>query len=135
MIETGTPTPQQAAIQEKQAQGGLRGKILAANDATSELVEVPEWGVTVEVRSITAKERALLLNDAANNQGKVDLSKIYPDMVIAATFDPDTGERVFSEADKDEISGKNGKAVERIADVAGRLSGMNGDAEKAVKND
>lgn len=134
MIDASNPTPGQAAVLERQASGGIRGKILAANDMTSETVEVPEWGVTVEVRSLTAKKRAALLNDAANNNGKVDLTKIYPDMVIACTFDPETGEQVFSEADRDEIGGKNGKAVERIADVAGRISGLNEAAEKAVKN-
>ena len=72
---------------------------------------------------------------AANNKGKVDLTKIYPDMVIMCTFDPETGERVFTEGDRDEIGAKNGKAVERIADVAGRISGLNEAAEKAVKND
>ena len=36
---------------------GLRDKILAANDVESELVEVPEWGVSVEVRSMSLAMR------------------------------------------------------------------------------
>jgi len=38
----------------------LRGKIFSADDITRELLEVPEWKVTVEIRSMTAGQRATL---------------------------------------------------------------------------
>ena len=35
----------------------LRESIIAANDLKRESVEVPEWGVTVYVRTMTGEER------------------------------------------------------------------------------
>jgi hypothetical protein len=42
----------------------LRGKIFSADDITKELLVVPEWGVSVEIRSMTAGQRATLTEGA-----------------------------------------------------------------------
>ena len=74
----------------------LRGKIFAADDITKELVEVPEWGVAVEIRSMTAGQRATL-TEGATSADKVDVSNMYAKTVIATVFDPETGLPVFTE--------------------------------------
>lgn len=103
----------------------LRSAILETVDVTSEKVTIPEWnGIELEIRSLSGKERAALLQDAANNGGKIDLGKMYPDLVILSSFDPASGERVFSLADRAAVADKNGGALERIAQVAMRLSGL-----------
>lgn len=107
----------------------LRASILGLEDATSEKVSIPEWGgITLEIRSLSGKERAALLQDAANNGGKIDLGKMYPDLVILSSYDPSSGERVFAPADRGAVADKNGAALERIAQVAMRLSGLSEDA-------
>jgi len=113
----------------------LRDQILASSDIQSALVDIPEWDVTVEVRGMTAAARASLLQRAAVNGGGVDLTAMYPSLVIGCTFDPDTGERVFSEADFAAIGDKSGAAVERIAAEAMRLSGISEDARDELGND
>lgn len=110
---------------------GLREKILACKDLESELVEVPQWGVLVEVRGMSGRQRAILLQDTVDPRGKIDLQKLYPQLVLFSTFDPESGEPVFLPGDIDALAEKSGGALEAIAQVAMRLSGLNpGEAEK-----
>lgn len=102
----------------------LRDKILASSDIQSELVDIPEWGVTVEVRGLTASARAALMQSAADDGGRVNLASVYPTMVIGCTYDPDTGDKVFTDGDFAALGEKSGLAVERIASAAMSLSGM-----------
>lgn len=112
----------------------LRDKILTASDLTSELVEVPEWDVIVEVRGMAAADRTALMDKAAAADGSVNTSLLFPALVIACSFDPDTGERVFTAEDEPALGEKNGLAVERIVQAAMRVSGMSVEARDASGN-
>ena len=103
----------------------LRDKILACNDIQSELVDVPQWDATVEVRGMTGRQRSLVLQESVDASGKVALQKLYPHLVIVSTYDPETGEPVFLAGDFDAVAEKSGAALEVIAQVAMRLSGFN----------
>jgi hypothetical protein len=105
----------------------LRGKIFEADDITKELLEVPEWGVTVEIRSMTAGQRATLTEGVTSD--KVDVSNMYAKTVIATVFDPATGLPVFTDQDREAILSKNGAVIERLATKALGSSGL---SEKAV---
>jgi hypothetical protein len=106
------------------SKGSLRDRIKEAQDDRREMVEVEEWGVTVEVRSMTGKERAQTLQRYLTEDNEIDWEALYPELVIASTFDPDTGERVFSPDDGDWLNEKNAGALEHIGQVAMRLSGL-----------
>ena len=106
----------------------LRDKIFSADDITKELMEVPEWGVTVEIRSMTAAQRATL-TEGVSSADKVDVSNMYAKTVIATVFDPETGLPVFTEKDREAILSKNGAVIERLATKALGSSGL---SEKAV---
>lgn len=114
----------------------LREKILTAQDIKKELVTVEEWGVQVEVRGLKGSERARLMQDSVDAKtGSVDFVKLYPDLVIASTYDPETGEKVFEPTDRDALNEKSGAALEKIAQVAMRLSGLTqADLDGARKN-
>lgn len=113
----------------------LRDKILSSDDIKAEIVKVEEWDVELEIKSLTGKARAKLMNETMNNNGKMDMEKLYPQLVIACTYDPETHKRVFEINDRDLINTKNSGALERIAKVAMRLSGLDADSvEKAEKN-
>lgn len=113
----------------------LRDTILGASDIRKETVTIPEWGVTVEVRGLTGTQRAKLMRTGFDQRGTVDFEKLYPELVIATTFDPATGEAVFTEADRDALNGKSGAALERLAQAAMRVAGLSADAvEAAEKN-
>lgn len=113
----------------------LRDQILAKNDIPSESVEVPEWGLTVEVRGMTGSDRAAILEAAMTPDGGVNLQAFYPEVVIACTHDPETGERVFGPEDRDALMSKSGKALDRLATAGLRLSGMTEDEQKALGKD
>lgn len=114
----------------------IRDKILNAKDIKSEVITIDEWDVKIEIRTLTGLERSKLMNNALNIEtGTVDFTKIYPELAIAASFDPESGEKIFSEGDRDIINGKSGAALEKIAQVAMRLSGMDkGAVKEAEKN-
>lgn len=113
----------------------LRDQILAAQDIKEEILNVPEWGVSVLIRGLSARQRARLLQDAIDARGRPDLEKIYPELAILTVHDPDTREPVFKPADRENLAEKSGAALERIAQAAMRLSGLRPeDLEMAEKN-
>jgi hypothetical protein len=113
----------------------IRDRILTSDDIPSELVEVPLWGVTLEVRGMTGSDRATMLKAAMTPEGGVDLQAFYPEIVIACSYDPETGERVFVASDRDSIMAKSGKAIDAVATVGLRLSGMTEDTKKDLGKD
>lgn len=106
----------------------LRNSIFAKNDIPSEQVDIPEWGITLEVRGMTGADRTRILDLAVGTSGKVDLAIVYPEIVIGTCFDPETGEKVFEPGDRDAILAKSAQAIDRIAQVGMRLSGFTEEA-------
>lgn len=106
----------------------IREQILNADDIETELVEIPVWGVTVEVRSMDGRSRTRLLRNAASSDGVVDMETLYPEMVIRCSFDPESGERIFVEDDADALLSKAAGPLEMLAMAAMRVSGMTSDA-------
>lgn len=112
----------------------LRKAILEAQDLDSEIVSVPQWGdVKIEVKALTARERAKLINSAMRD-GIVDMDNYTSGLILAASYDPKTGEKVFEIADRDAIANKSAAAVEILYNVATRLSGLNATAVEDAKN-
>lgn len=113
----------------------LRDRILSADDIPSESVTVPEWGCDILVRGMSGADRAGLLERAVSPDGAVSFSAFYPEVVIATACDPDTGARLFDESDKALLMEKSGAALDRVATVGLRLSGMTNEAVDAAGKD
>jgi len=111
----------------------LRDKILAADDIQTELVDVPEWGVTVEVRGMSGHDRTRILEAASEGENGLSVGRMYAETVIAATFDPETGERVFQPSDVDALLSKAAAPMDRIASVGMRLARMEAGAADVAK--
>lgn len=111
----------------------LRDSILNVQDEQSQLVDVPEWGVTVLVKGMDGRERAAFMRAAIDDKGRPQFERIYPEVIIACTYDPDTGTKVFEQTDRDVIDSKSARATERIAKVALQLSGIE-EPEDEAKN-
>lgn len=110
----------------------LRDKIAAVDDATRETVHVPEWDVTLEIRSPLVADRTRLvarfLRIGQTGDAAISWEQLYPHLLAITVYDPDTGERVFADADDAAVLGdKNPIVVDRLVDVAARLSGLDGD--------
>jgi hypothetical protein len=103
----------------------LKDKILQADDLEKKQVYISQWDATVEVRSLTGKQRASIIKSVMSPDGKIEfIDKMYGDLLIECCYDPETGELLFSEADKDALNNKNGSALENIARIAMDLSGL-----------
>jgi len=114
---------------------GLREKILACDDAQKEIVDVPEWGVELEVRSITGKQRNDIYSGAAATKEGVDLTVVYGKLLVAAVYDPNTGNSVFKKGDGPKLMDKSGGALARVLEAAQRLGGLGPRAiEETEKN-
>lgn len=102
----------------------IRDQIIASSDIETELVEVPAWGVTVEVRSMDGRTRLNMMSTVTDTNGEIEMTKLYPDIIIACAHDPETGERVFDENDRDLLLSKSAGALELVASASMRVSGM-----------
>ena len=117
----------------------LRTRIFETNDSTAELVDVPEWGVKLEIRSMDGNQRAeWLAKQMKNGSGDLDgmtaedIRELYPNLIIVSAFDPETGERVFEPEDAEQLNTRNSAVLERLAQVALRISGLTTQAESAL---
>lgn len=101
-------------------------QILEARDLPTEDVHVPEWGGTVRVRALGGLERdryesSLVIGTGA--AAKFSPLNIRAKLVAAAVVD-DRGKRLFSEEDVAALGEKSGAALDRVFEVAQRLSGL-----------
>ena len=113
----------------------IRDQIINADDIEHEIIEVPVWGVSIEVRSMTGRARTRLIKTATDNDGQLDMETLYPDMVILCAFDPETGEQIFTQDDRDLLLSKSAGPLELIALAAMRISGMTPDAIEVAGKD
>lgn len=114
----------------------LRDKILNAKDIKEEKVAVPEWDVELLIKGLNGKDRADLMSSCIDMKtGSMDFEKLYPGLIISTAHDPETGEKVFDATDRDMLNTKAGGALEKVAQVAMKLSGLNPEQlDEAKKN-
>ncbi len=110
-----------------------RGAILSADDLKAELVEVPEWGGEVRVRTLTGNERDAYIGDLFIN-GKVSRVEQTAKFLARCIVD-EAGKAIFSEDDVTALGAKSTTALQRVQVVADRLNAIGEAAvEEAVKN-
>ena len=106
-----------------------RDDILKAQDIKIELVEVPEWGGQVYVKGMTGTERDAFESSIVQTRGKnssVNMVNIRAKLA-AQTICDEAGERLFSDADIRALGKKSANALQRVFDVAQKLSGITSD--------
>jgi hypothetical protein len=109
----------------------LRDSILAADDIKKERITPAGWP-QVEVRGLSLGARSKIVKSSTTGK-EVDVAKFYPALVIACTFDPETGSRVFGEADRDALNEKSVGPIEEVAKVAMRLSGLSAEEQVVLE--
>lgn len=102
----------------------LRQKILATNDIKRDRVHVDAWDCEVEVRGLSGEQRARLIKLVRDEDGKTDETAFAVAAVIESAYDPETGERVFNVADRDELMAKSIGALGKVATRILQLSGL-----------
>jgi hypothetical protein len=114
-----------------------RDEILKASDLTFEDVDVPEWGGVVRVRALSGAERDRFEQSCVVQQGKktkMNMNNIRAKL-CALTLVDEAGLRIFSDLDVEALGAKSAAALDRVFDVAQRLSGISDDdLEELEKN-
>lgn len=118
-----------------------RAEIFATQDIRREIVDVPEWGGSVHVKSLTAAQRdaleaSCMIPDPATGNKRQKFSTLqFRAKLVQRTACDETGALIFNEFDVPSLGDKAAAAVNRIAEVAMRLSKISDDdVEEIVKN-
>ena len=105
-------------------------QILSADDFRYAEVDVPEWGGTVRVRTMSAKQRDAL-NRMFKDRGEVESTEF---MLLMCVVD-ENGNRVFTREHLDMLKEKSVAPINRIVKAISDLMGTSSDAvESAEKN-
>ena len=114
-----------------------RDAILQAQDLPTEQVHVPQWGGDVLVRALTGAERDRFEQSIVEQRGKntrMNLQNIRAKLVALTVVD-EQGNRIFKDEDVKWLGNKSAAALDRIFEVAQRLSGLRDeDVEELAKN-
>ena len=102
----------------------VKDKIRAAKDFKSEVVDCPEWDMQIEVRTMRGVDRARMLKSSSNDKGEVVGEMFQAYLIAISSYDPATGERIFSEDDVEWIQEKSVDVLDRISEVAMRINGL-----------
>ena len=107
-------------------------QILAADDLALHEVEVPEWGGTVLVRTMTGLERDKFETDQyVRDVGTDDVRA----RLCAICICDESRNRLFSDDEVEALGAKSAKALERVFEVVKTINGFSaGDIDELEGN-
>ena len=111
-----------------------RDQIFSKPDIETDEVDVPEWGGTVRIRSITAaqqKEIAKIQNNTARSETD-RYARGRLQMVVFGCVDKE-GSPLFTEDDFAALEERNPGVLNRLSDAIGRISGLSDAATDAAE--
>ena len=101
-----------------------RDAILGADDLVTEVVEVPQWGGSVCIRSMTGTERDEFEQEMlALGAGERSVENIRARLLVRVIVDED-GSPLFTPADVSVLGAKSASALDMLFDVAQRLNAL-----------
>jgi hypothetical protein len=115
-----------------------RDQILKAEDLPFRDIEVPEWGGTVRIRTMTGGERdafeKLIYVKAKDGEVEFD-NENYRAKLLSFSIVDENGTRMFSVDDVKVLGAKSAKVINRLADIARVLSGISKEEAENIKNE
>jgi hypothetical protein len=111
-------------------------QILSADDIKTETVLVPEWGGDVIVRGLSGVERDAYEMAVYRPDGKLTNNpRNIRSQLVARSCVDENGKRLFTSLDAEQLGKKSGAALDRVFEVAAKLSGIRKeDIEEIAKN-
>lgn len=113
--------------------------ILNADDRKYEEVEVPEWGGTLRIGTITAGEKGKyetslfkFLPDGTRQINSKNMQNLRTRLIAACVVD-ETGERLFSDKDVDALDSRSSGAIERVFSACTKLNALNLDDVEEIE--
>ncbi|MEW6048250.1 MAG: hypothetical protein AB1609_17535 [Bacillota bacterium] len=114
-----------------------RDEILKVQDLPVEEIEVKEWGGFLRVRGLTGAERDAFEQSVVETRGRntrMNLKNIRAKLVAMTVVD-EHGNRLFTDEDAELLGRKSATALNRVFEVAQRLSGLTpADVEELAGN-
>ena len=110
--------------------------ILQSKDYQDEVINVPEWGGSVRLKTMSGVERDMFETEAMKRKkgDKIEL-KGLKSFLLMLTLVNDKGERLFAEADIDELNKKSGAVIDTLFVKCQDLNKLTqGSLEDSVKN-
>lgn len=111
--------------------------ILAADDITTERLSVPEWGGDVIVKTLNGHDRDKFETDMMEGRGnnrRMNLANFRSRLVALSLVD-EKGEKLFAPQQVDQLGKKSAAALQRVYNVAARLSGFSDDEVEQLTQD
>jgi len=107
--------------------------ILDSKDLPTEVVDVPEWGGSVTIRTLSGTERDRFEQSLLKGR-KVDMDNMRAKLCALCMVD-EKGKRLFNDLEAQQLGLKSAKALDKVFTVAQKLNGMGADdIEDMVKN-
>ena len=97
-----------------------RAQILKAKDYKSEEIQVPEWGDSVFVRSMSGTQRDAFIGYCHDHKDDNDDSATA--MLLSLTLCDEDGALLFSQDDIDALNDKDANVLARLAKDAMRIN-------------
>jgi hypothetical protein len=108
-----------------------REQILAADDRKSEMVDVPEWGGQVRVRTFSGADRDRVEAFIASHKDGSPVG--FRALLVSLAVCDEAGARLFAPADVDALGEKSGVAIDRVFTAAAKLNGILADSGEKAK--
>lgn len=96
-------------------------EIISSEDFRYQDVEVPEWGGTIRIRSLSAKQR-----DTLARKIKADGESEASEMMVVMCVVDEAGQRVFDFKDIERLKAKSTVPIARIVRALGELTSGTG---------
>jgi hypothetical protein len=108
----------------------IKDKIRSSADMARESITVDEWDVTLEVRSMSARQRAKFASSFDQGATTDRIETLWRSVLTSCCFDPETNELLFDDSDMEWLlNEKSGVVVDRIVNACLEVSGLK---EKSV---
>ena len=116
-----------------------RDDILKADDLPSEAIDIPQWGGSVTVRTMTGTDRdefhrVIQKRRSSDDDDQMDMRGLKA-MLLQRTITNGNGELMFKVSDLAALGAKSPVAIDLVYDLAARLNGLSAeDVEELVGN-
>lgn len=112
-----------------------KNQILEADDLRTETVDVPEWGGSVLVRTMSGTDRdafeASMITIASDGSRKPNMTNMRAKLVALTVVD-EAGNLLFDVSDVDRLARKSAAALERVFAAAQRINGLGVEAQDDI---
>jgi len=120
--------------EDKQMKMLTKEEIQKAKDLPVRDVEVPEWGGIVRMQTLSGAERDSFADTVQQRKkGEVIELKGLKVFLLSLAIVGENGERLFSEADLDELNAKSAKVLETLFEIATEMNGIGEEEEEELR--